>query len=248
MTEPLYLSRARLRSQRGEALSAIAPLLIPDDAKKRAGHAHRILWLLFQDVPDSARDFLWRDEGGGKYMILSRRRPSDPLGLFDADTREFEPSLNSGHKLRFTLRAYPTITTKRAGEKKGSKNGKPRGTRIDVVMDALKPIPRTDWINGAGRAFERDKIAADAGAKWLAAQGGKAGFELLTHPSPVIDGYVQVQVERGGCKGRRPAGFATLDFAGEIRITDPAAFLAKLPLGFGSARAFGNGLMLIRRA
>ena len=60
MTTPLYLSRVRLRSTRGEALSAIAPLLIPDDASKRAGHAHRILWLLFQDIADSQRDFLWR--------------------------------------------------------------------------------------------------------------------------------------------------------------------------------------------
>ena len=36
--------------------------------------------------------------------------------------------------------------------------------------------------------------------------------------------------------------------SGEITITDPAAFLSKLPLGFGSAKAFGCGLMLIRRA
>ncbi len=49
MTTPLYLSRVRLRSTRGEALSAIAPILFPDDGSVRAGHAHRLVWLLFQD-------------------------------------------------------------------------------------------------------------------------------------------------------------------------------------------------------
>ena len=66
MTATLHISRARLRTSRGESLAAIAPLLIPDDAKKHAGHAHRVLWLLFQDIPDAKRDFLWRDEGSGK--------------------------------------------------------------------------------------------------------------------------------------------------------------------------------------
>src|SRR5215467_9093522 len=83
----LYLSRARLRTARGEALSAVAPLLIPDDPKRRAGHAHRVLWLLFRDVPDATRDFLWRDEGRGRYLILSCRPPSDPLGLFELETK-----------------------------------------------------------------------------------------------------------------------------------------------------------------
>ena len=72
----LFLSRARLQAGRGEALSAIAPLLIPDDKKQQAGHAHRVLWLLFQDILDTKRDFLWRDEGDGRYMILSQRPPT----------------------------------------------------------------------------------------------------------------------------------------------------------------------------
>jgi len=251
MNEPLYLSRARLASRRGEALAAIAPLLIPADETKRAGHAHRILWLLFQENPDAKRDFLWRDEGDGKYMILSRRPPSDPHGLFEVDTREFEPALEAGDKLRFTLRAYPVIASKTA-LKPEERAARKRGKRIDVVMHALKSSPPTDWGDKTGRAFERDRIAAEAGAKWLAAQGVKAGFDVVMKPAPpVIDGYAQVQVERReDARGqkRRPAGFATLDFSGEIRITDPAAFLDKLPRGFGSAKAFGNGLMLIRRA
>jgi CRISPR system Cascade subunit CasE len=236
MTASLHLSRARLRSSRGEALAAIAPLLIPDASSQRAGHAHRILWLLFQDILDAARDFLWRDEGNGKYMILSKRPPSDPLGLFDLDTKPFEPALSTGDRLEFVLRANPVIATKKAAKPDG--NGRRvRGKRVDVVMHALHAVPKSE------RALVRDRIAADAAAKWLTAQGERAGFRLAREP--VVDGYTQIVIERR--KGQS-AGVAVLDLKGQIEITDPPAFLAKLQTGFGSAKAFGNGLMLIRRA
>jgi CRISPR system Cascade subunit CasE len=51
----LYLSRLRLR--RDVALSAIAPVLAPDDANGRADHDHRLLWAVFSDGPDRNRDF-----------------------------------------------------------------------------------------------------------------------------------------------------------------------------------------------
>ena len=240
MIQPLYLSRARLRSQRGEALSAIAPLLIPNESKHRAGHAHRVLWLLFQDIPDAARDFLWRDEGGGKYMILSHRPPTDPLGLFDVDTKPFEPQLAVGDRLRFQLRANPTMARK-PPQAADAPAARLRGTRVDIVMDALRHVAAKE------RAAARDQIARQAGISWLDAQGAKSCFRLLQEPhAPLVDGYAQVAVERGR-KGR-PAGFSVLNLSGEIEISNPQAFLARLPTGFGSAKAFGNGLMLIRRA
>lgn len=236
MTTALYLSRARLRSRRGEALSAIAPLLLPDDANKTAGHAHRLVWLLFQDIPDTTRDFLWRAEDGGKFMILSRRPPTDPKGLFDLDTKSFEPALAVGDKLAFSLRANPTVARKDAlpDEKRAQRQ---RGKRVDIVMDALHAIPKGE------RAAARDKLTGDATRRWLAEQGSRSGFTL--DGALDVSGYSQIGVERR--KGR-PLGFSVLDIAGRIVITDPSAFLTRLPLGYGSAKAFGNGLMLIRRA
>ncbi len=112
MTSTLYLSRARLRSSRGEALSSIVPLLFPGDGKKRASHTHYILWLLFQDTPDADRDFLWRDMGKARFFILSKRHPTDPLGLFELETKPFEPELEPGDCLWFVLRANRVIATK----------------------------------------------------------------------------------------------------------------------------------------
>jgi CRISPR system Cascade subunit CasE len=242
MTAALTLSRARLRAAHGEALSAIAPLLIPDDKTQQAGHAHRVLWLLFQDVPDTKRDFLWRDEGDGRYMILSQRPPTDPLGLFELASKDFSPDLAVGDTLAYTLRANPVVASKPA-RKAAEQGTRARGQKIDVVMHALKDVPKTDWDAKTGRAFERDRIASEAGHAWLASQGSRAGFKLLS--PPLIDGYAQIPVER---KKGRPAGFSVLDFKGMLEITDPATFVAKLTTGFGSAKAFGNGLMLIRRA
>ena len=82
---------------RGEALASIAPILLPDDDTKRAGHAHRLVWLLFQDQPMPTRDFLWRDDGEGRYHdpFTASARPirSD---LFDLETKSFAPDLARG--------------------------------------------------------------------------------------------------------------------------------------------------------
>jgi len=236
MSVALYLSRARLRTGRGEALSSIAPMLLKGDTNAQAGHAHRLVWLLFQDIPDATRDFLWRDEGAGKYMILSNRPPSDPNGLFDLETKPFEPDLEAGQRLAFSMRVNPTKARKETPVP-GMPAKRERGKRVDIVMDALKGIDRKQ------RALKRDEIAHSAVRSWLTEQGTKAGFA----PSEklLVESCSQVGVER---KRGRPAGFSVLDIRGELTITDPALFLAKLPKGFGSAKAFGNGLMLIRRA
>jgi len=236
MISALHLSRVRLRTLRGEALASIAPLLIPDDKTKHAGHAHRVLWLLFQDIPDAKRDFLWRDEGNGRYIILSARAPSDPKGLFEIESKPFAAELDVGDQLAFSLRANPVVASK-AARKPELLGTKSRGQKVDIVMHALKDVPK------GARGSMRDEIATKTGIQWLTYQGEKSGFKL-TAP-PLVDGYAQVPVER---RRGRPAGFSVLNFAGRIEITDPGAFLAKLPLGFGSAKAFGNGLMLIRRA
>lgn len=257
MTGPLYLSRARLRARRGEALASIAPLLLPDDVSARYDAQHRIIWLMFRDGPDTSREpqwregeqgFLWRDDGNGMFLVLSRRQPTDPHRLFELETKTFEPSLTEGDCLRFALRANPVASRK--PKPKGSVPAqRERGKRVDVVMDALKPVARTCWSTRTGRAFERDDIVTEATYKWLARQGEKHGFVLRKGGAFSASGYTQVQIQRKKSGGeRRPAGFSVVDLAGEIEVTDPAAFLMRLPLGFGSAKAFGCGLMLLRRA
>jgi CRISPR system Cascade subunit CasE len=160
-------------------------------------------------------------------MALSRRPPSDPHGLFALEYKPFEPALAPGDRLGFTLRVNPVVARAEAPGQ--------RGKRHDVVMDALRGAEK--------RADARPGAIVAAGRAWLARPGEAYGFEPA--PGANVDGYDRVKIPRSSGAA---AVFGMLDISGVIVLRDPAAFLARLASGFGRARAFGCGLMLIRRA
>jgi CRISPR system Cascade subunit CasE len=232
----LYLSRAQLK--RDPAVEALTRVLMPDDSGARAYCAHRLVWSLFADQPDGKRDFLFRSEapdarrsGRAQFFVLSRRLPNPDNPLLDAESKPFEPDLRAGDRLGFSLRANAT----RARQTPDGKT-----IRVDVVMDALH--------GQRDRSDARPKAIAEAGRAWLELQGQKSGFCLAQDdegkPSVAIDGYEQWRFPGLGREGK----IATLDFQGVLEVTDPTLFLGKLAEGFGRAKAFGCGLMLIRRA
>lgn len=222
------------------------------------------------DAGGKNRLFLWREKSPGEFYILSCVPPQNPHGLFALDTQEFSPALAGGDVLRFALRANPVVTRKRPGaEGKGKRDGKGRlrGIRCDIVMDALKPLEGAEarkmrkdltaeqMMEPAERAKAREVLTAQAARAWMESQGRKAGFELVRKSDAgdefflTAANYGAVRIPR--LRGRRhdePATFGVLDLEGLIRVTNPSAFIAKLADGFGKAKAFGCGLMLIRRA
>lgn len=225
----LYLCRARLR--RDADVAALAPLLLPTDAPARMAASHRLVWSLFADGPERRRDFLWREERPGHFLALSARPPNDAHGLFDADFKPFEPLLAPGDRLGFSLRANPVIARAAA---KGE-----RGRRHDVVMDALHHD-----ATGGERAVLRPDAIMQAGRAWLARQGAAHGFTPADGIG--VDGYETVRIARD--RGDSPIRFGVLNLSGVLTVHDPDRFLAALAQGFGRSRAFGCGLMLIRRA
>jgi CRISPR system Cascade subunit CasE len=233
MTE-LFLSRARLR--RDAPVAALAELLVPANPADRAGASHKLVWALFADSADRRRDFLWREEKPGHFMALSSRPPDDPHRLFELDFKRFEPALSVGDRLGFTLRANPVVARPEArGE---------RGKRHDVVMNALRTIPKSE------RAASRPEAVLTAGRAWLVRQGEAHGFAPVGDAD--VDGYDSLRIPRDNSRRTlrdkaKPAVFGVLDISGVLEVRDPARFLARLVQGFGRARAFGCGLMLIRR-
>ena len=225
MTE-LYLSRARLR--RDAPVAALAELLVPNNPADRTGASHKLVWALFADRADRRRDFLWREEKPGHFMVLSSRPPDDLHRLFDLDFKPFAPALSVGDRLDFTLRANPVVARPEAQGQ--------RGKRHDVVMDLLRAVPHGE------RAKARPEAMLTAGRAWFARQGKAYGFTPLGDAT--VDGYDSVRIPR---VAGTPAVFGVLDISGALEVRDPAAFLARLSQGFGRARAFGCGLMLIRR-
>lgn len=220
----LYLSRLRL--SRAPAAKALDRLLNPGDPGQRKDAHHRLLWAAFADSDDRRRDFLWREERAGEFLTLSARPPVAGELFEDPEVKEFAPALAPGDRLSFALHANATRDRKGVG-------------RVDVVMDALHALPQQD------RAAQRLAVAQDEGAAWLARLGERSGLSLI-HVEVGDYSVMALPGHRGPRKGQPQ--FGILDLTGTLEVTDPAAFLARMAAGFGRARAFGCGLMLIRRA
>lgn len=219
----MYLSRACL------AESALADSPIWSLTRDEYGY-HQLVWSLFGDEAERHRDFLYRlDRAGGRavFLLLSERPPEDRAGLFELEIKDFQPRLAQGELLRFLLRANPVVTRD--------------GRRHDVVMDAKR---RQGWqaASRTERTAEAE-LVAQAGAEWLAARAERAGFALVPERLAVKNYHVHQLSKRG-----QKVTLATCDFEGVLRVADPQAFLTALAQGFGPAKGFGCGLMLLARA
>ncbi|MCZ0942323.1 MAG: type I-E CRISPR-associated protein Cas6/Cse3/CasE [Gammaproteobacteria bacterium] len=232
MTVPLYFSRARLKQD--ASIRALTPLLLGKTGRGGASQqpGHHLVWSLFADSASRQRDFLWREMAPGTFLILSARPPQNLHGLFElAEPKPFAPALAAGDALGFSLRANPVV------RRRSSPNS--RGIKHDVVMDAIRSRPSGE------RASHRLAAVQEQGLNWLGRQGDRYGFAL--EPNQVqVCGYQQHRIARG--RSDKPMSFSTLDFEGALNVRDPEAFLPAIANGFGSAKAYGCGLMLIRRA
>lgn len=232
MTDSFFLTKATLRES-----SSARNLLALSRRNGAPASGHQLLWTLFSDSAERQRDFLWRDTGGGGFLVLSRRPPEDRHNLFDLDMpRPFSPSLSEGQRLGFLLRANATVEARPGGRAAHGEAGWSRGKRSDVVMAAIKAIPP-----GPERATARAHAEKQAALAWLEAQGARHGFHVegLSGLS-----YETVRIPHG----KAPIRLGVLDLEGTLTVREPDLFLPALMHGFGRAKAYGCGLMLIRPA
>lgn len=223
----MYLSRFVL--PRDSGVAALNALLDPDRAGDKVDAHHRLIWSAFAGDPTASRDFLWRADGQGVLLVQSPEPPQDSPFFEPAEVREHAPDLKPGDRLAFLLRANATRDLR--GENRSRK-------RVDVVMNLLHNVPKSE------RNIRRMDLACQAAQAWLGGQGARAGFacdrvEVQDYSTDTLPGH------RG--KRRGAPRFGILDLTGQITISEPDAFLAKLAQGFGRAKSFGCGLMLIRR-
>lgn len=191
---------------------------------------HQAIWSLFSDHPDRRRDFLYHIEnhsGPPVVLALSARRPSLSGTTWHIDTKEYSPSLQSGSRLGFLLRANPVRTRE--------------GRRHDVVMEEKQRL-RKDAV--APDAWPpKAELVQTAAAAWLERRAEGHGFRLIAVRA---DGYRQLEMGRPGTK---PIRLSTVDYSGALEVADPELFLRRtLYEGVGPAKGFGCGLMLLRRA
>jgi CRISPR system Cascade subunit CasE len=223
----LFLSRISLRAE--PSVATLAPILFDTAGRHRSEASRRLVWTLFADREDRTRDFLWREDDARRFYVLSNRPPEDRHQLFTVETKAFEPALSPGDRLIFNLRANATI-----GRPRGDKRA---GKRDDVVMAALNTIPKYE------RAERRKEIIQSEGLAWLRRQGAAAGFEF-DDGGIAVDGYEPLTIRDNAKNALR---LSVIEFDGMLTVREPDSFVAKLARGFGRGKAFGLGLMLVRR-
>lgn len=228
----MYLSSVRVD------LNALTREQLFDVLEGGAYTAHQLLWTLFADTSEGERPFLFRQEmeeaangksqGLPRFYVYSTRRPEAVAGL-DVQCKPFAPQLAKGERLAFRLRANPTVA-KSAGEGQ-------RSHRADVLMNARKPFSPGERTSQA--CVDAMETAA---REWLASRAPSWGFHLPVEPE--VGAYRQHALPKD--KGRS-IRFSSVDYEGLLEVTDPRRLIETLAHGVGRAKAFGCGLMLLRR-
>lgn len=227
----VYLSKIELKP--GLDLKVLA-----DAIPKTAYGEHQAIWRLMGGDESQKRQFLYRREQDGHwpvFYLLSKQEPAFIDGPWDIRTKVFAPKLAAGQRLGFALRVNPVCTIS-AGADPSNK----RSARHDVVMHARRQeeIREPD----PARRSSRHDLVQQVGPQWLEQRSESAGFTLeAVH----VDGYRQHRLNKRG--QRKPIQFSTLDYQGILRVSDTESFLQTLKTGLGPAKAFGCGLLLVRR-
>ncbi len=200
---------------------------------------HQWLWRLFPAPEGTPRDFLFRRRDLGempRFYVVSKRPPLTQSTAWSIQTRDYEPALEVGARLRFDLRANPAVAAH-------ARDGKRR--RHDVVMQEKRRLLKErglahwqDWQDDDKPALYA--LVREACGAWLRSRASRLGFEV-DEKSLAVDGYQQRSE-----KDSRLC-FSTVDFSGELTVIDPSAFAIALRDGIGHAKAFGCGLLLVRR-
>jgi len=141
------------------------------------------------------------------------------LAASPATPKPFDPRFSAGERLRFRLKANAV--------RKACKNSKhPSGAAID---------PK--WI---GKHIPVPTAQLD---QWLARQGGQGGFEIVSL-SAVTPGYVYFNKGHGEDGGQR---LRSVMYEGILSVTDSERIAEALRSGIGRGKAFGFGLLSLKR-
>jgi CRISPR system Cascade subunit CasE len=213
-------------------------ILSPFENGEAMSIGHRLMWTVMprdiQQSHDKGRSpFLWRSAGDNHKYYLLGPKPVEESPLFGIETKAFEPNFTPGDRLAFDLRVNATVD-----RKTGEVNGKAVRTRVDVAFDLMRSEERDGIVEP--RARRRFSAATTAIRDWLDARADQSGFRLIASD---LVAYRTETLPRRGCTAK----FGVFDVTGILEVAEPGTFLRRLIVGFGRAKAFGCGLMLLKR-
>ena len=202
----------------------LSKIQIPWRLSKNSYHLHQALWKLYPGREDEQRKFLYRverlEKGMATHILMQstiRPQQSEESPVI-LDWREFNPVFSSGQRLRFRLRANPIKTIKDSHKGTVEKKGKLYTKTVRVPL--IHEAQQQAWLE---RKLQ-----------------GIAQLEtLIIQPEPIL--YFRKTKEN------RSGKIQPVLFDGILRITDPDAFSALFQTGIGPAKAFGCGLLTVKR-
>jgi len=192
--------------------------------------------------PQRGRPYLLGYHAADKLALLSHAETfAEPdaleaIGLSSLAVKAMPTEFASGTRLGFETRVRPVVRTTR-------NDPIAPGREVDVFLATAKSRP--------DEKLDRGTIYAD----WLARALAKGGAELAPRTMRLVAVRRTRLLRRGApnAEGQRhltqtgkKGGGPDLVIAGELNVSDPAAFRAFLARGVGRHRAFGFGMLLLR--
>jgi len=177
-------------------------------------------------------------------------------------------SIPPGTSLQFRVRVRPTVRTKRPDptepQPRRDKRDKPKAREVDAwLAERLrdwKALPPSQWEQAPDVFDDRERVYTDWLDRELIAARPSGGDRTtavraaeLVAVEDIGSGKARrarmVELRReaffqSGARGERP----NVVLEGTLRVTDEAAFRALLARGVGRHRAFGFGMLLLRRS
>jgi CRISPR system Cascade subunit CasE len=219
-----YLSKVNLKNDKGST-GTLIDILRRD---RGLGGEHRLVWTLFSEDQHLDRDFLFRRAQGDGWLVLSQRKPVDVHNIWNIETKDFSPKIKDGDKLAFRLRANPRIGTVSSGG---------RRVKHDFIQNERMRLRLPD-----GSLPPLSEVLPVASHDWISRQAERSGFSV--EPNHLLaDCYVQQQFPARTGAGR--IQFRSLDLKGILQVQDASRFVQSVLSGFGGARAYGFGLMIL---
>lgn len=236
MPNPLFFSRITLRDS--APISALRALM-------HDGYApHKTLWQLLSYSPDQKRNFLFRFDieprsGLPRFYVVSEQKAHDTSGLWNIEPKSYlqppepnKPLFALGDMFRFSLRVNPTFDK--------SDRTKKQKTRYDLIMHLRHQMTK----NEHGQREEPHAVTEHRACKEWLERRQNLGFEVVSPDETLmVEQYDQLRFKHKN----NTTIMSRVDISGLLKVTDVAKFQDNLIKGIGHGKAFGCGLLLIRR-
>lgn len=210
------------------------------------------------------------------FYLLSSHLPENLNGLVETESKPFHPQLQQGDQLGFTIRLNPTVCRdkkrhdvlmdarlqwlKQEAERMGISSQGSQGNLKNELLDQARDQDIERWQQLLLEQVSEDNIenlqsrkallnqvlqalAEHAAKDWWQQRLGSMGINPENSEVQQVSGYLQHQLS-GKTK---EASFSSVELTGRITVDQPDTFLEKVNTGIGRAKAFGCGLMLLRR-